>query len=35
MKYRIYLLYGKGARLYFFNSPAGGAATEILLPQRV
>ena len=33
IKYRIYLLYGDKAKLYFYNSPAGGAVTEILLPQ--
>ena len=34
IKYRIFLLYGERARLYFYNSPAGGAVTEILLPQE-
>lgn len=34
IKYRIYLLYGERAKLYFYNSPAGGAATEILLPRE-
>ena len=34
IKYRIYLLYGEKAKLYFYNSPTGGAVTEILLPQR-
>lgn len=33
IKYRIFLLYEERARLYFYNSPAGGAVTEILLPQ--
>ena len=34
IKYRIYLLYGERARLYFYNSPTGGAVTEILLPRE-
>ena len=34
IKYRIYLLYGEKAKLYFYNSPTGGAVTEILLPQK-
>lgn len=34
IKYRIYLLYGEKAKLWFYNSPAGGAVTEILLPQE-
>lgn len=34
IKYRIFLLYGEKAKLYFYNSPAGGAVTEILLPQE-
>lgn len=34
LKYRIYLLYGERARLYFYNSPSGGAVTEILLPWK-
>ncbi len=34
IKYRIFLLYGEKAKLYFYNSPAGGAVTEMLLPQE-
>ena len=34
IKYRIFLLYGERAKLYFYNSPAGGAVTEMLLPQE-
>lgn len=34
IKYRIFLMYGERAKLYFYNSPAGGAVTEILLPQE-
>lgn len=34
IKYRVYLLYGEKAKIYFYNSPTGGAVTEILLPQR-
>ncbi len=32
IKYRIYLIYGEKAKLYFYNSPGGGAVAEILLP---
>lgn len=34
IKYRIYLIYGERAQLFFYNAPSGGAATEILLPER-
>ena len=34
IKYRIFLLYVEKAKLYFYNSPAGGAVTEMLLPQE-
>lgn len=34
IKYRVYLLYGEKAKIYFYNGPTGGAVTEILLPQR-
>lgn len=33
IKYRMYLIYKEQARLYFYNRPSGGAATEILLPE--
>lgn len=32
VKYRIFLLYGAKATLYFYNSPGGGAVAELLLP---
>lgn len=35
IKYRIYLMYGKRAQLFFYNGPSGGAVAELLLPERV
>ena len=34
IKYRMYLIYGGEAQLYFYNKPLGGAVTEMLLPER-
>ena len=35
LKYRICLLYGENANWYFYNSPYGGAITEITLPEEL
>lgn len=34
IKYRIYLMYGKRAQLFFYNAPSGGAVAELLLPEN-
>lgn len=34
IKYRIYLMYGENAKLYFYNGSMGEAVTEILLPVK-
>ncbi|HJC57345.1 MAG TPA: histidine kinase [Candidatus Eisenbergiella intestinipullorum] len=33
LKYRIYLMYQETAKWYFYNSPYGGAISEITLPE--
>ena len=35
LKYRISLIYGENANWYFYNSPYGGAITEITLPEEL
>lgn len=35
IKYRMYLIYGKGVQLFFYNAPSGGAVTELLLPKNI
>ena len=34
VKYRIYLMYGERAQLFFYNGPSKGAVAELLLPKR-
>lgn len=34
IKYRIYLRYGLLGKVYFYNNPQGGSATEIVLPME-
>ena len=33
VRYRLSLLYGDRAKIYFYNAPFGGAVTEMTLPE--